>query len=110
MVGGHLGRHLGRHLERKQNCTFEKCVIVFLDPENPTLDTRINVVDTIDVELCVKMYVAVNGGQYGRRLENMASYGIKKYLFVFLDLKNLNLDTKIITVAISEVKICVKMC
>ena len=56
------------------------------------------------------MYIAVNGGQYGRHLRNMASCGIKKYLFVFLDLKNPNLDTKIITVAISEVKICVKTC
>ena len=97
--------HLGRHLGNKQNYTFEKCFIVFLDPENPTIDTRINVVDTIDVELCVKIYVAANGGQYGRHLENVVSYDIHKYLVVFLDPKNLHLDTKIITVSILEVKI-----
>ena len=56
------------------------------------------------------MYVAANGGRYGRHLENLASYGIRKYLVVFLDPQNLNLDTKIITVAILEVKINVKMC
>ena len=56
------------------------------------------------------MYVAVNGGQNGRHLENLANYGITKYLIVFLDLKYLNLDTKIIIVAALEVKICVKMC
>ena len=56
------------------------------------------------------MYVAVNSGQYGRHLKILASYGIQKYLIVFLDSKNPNLDTEIITVAILEVKICVKMC
>ena len=40
----------------------------------------------------------------------MASYGIRKYLVVFFDPQNPNLDTKIITVAILEVKINVKMC
>ena len=46
----------------------------------------------------------------GRHLENLANYGIQKYLIVFFDPKNLNLDTKIIIVAALEVKICVKMC
>ena len=41
---------------------------------------------------CAKMYVAVNGGQYGRHLENLASYGIQKYLIVFPDPKAPNLD------------------
>ena len=66
--------------------------------------------DTIDVELCAKMYVAANGGQYGRHLGNVARYGIRKYSVVILDPQNPNLDTKIITVAILEVKINVKMC
>ena len=92
-------------LGKKQNYTFEKCFIVFLDLENPTIDTRINVVDTIDVELCVKIYVAANCGQYGRHPENVVSYDIHKYLVVFLDPKNLHLDTKIITVSILKVKI-----
>ena len=74
-----LGRHLSRHLEKRQNYIFRKGFIVFLDPENHILDTKINVADTIDVELCAKMYVAANGGQYGRHLENLASYGILKY-------------------------------
>ena len=56
------------------------------------------------------MYVAANGGQCGRHLKNVASYGIQKYLIVFRDPENSHLDTKIITVAILEVKICVKMC
>ena len=56
------------------------------------------------------MYVGVNSSQNGRHLENLANYGIKKYLIVFLDPKYLNLDTKIIIVAALEVKICVKMC
>ena len=43
-------------------------------------------------------------------LKNLARYGIRKYLVVFLDSKNPDLDTKIITVAILEVKINVKMC
>ena len=55
-----------------------------MDMMDPIIDTRINVVDTIDVELRTKMYVAANGGQYGRHLENVASCGIQKYLFVFL--------------------------
>ena len=82
------------------------------NPENPE-NTRINVVDkklTIDVELCAKMYVAVNGGQYGRHLKNLASYRIQKYIIVFLNPKNHYSDTKIITVAILEVKKCGKMC
>ena len=66
--------------------------------------------DTIDVELCAKMYVAANGGQYGRHLGNVARYGIREYSVIFLDPQNLNLDTKIITVTILEVKINVKMC
>ena len=90
---------------KEQSYIFKNCFIVFLDPENPIIDTRINVVDTIDVELCAKMYVAANGGQYGRHLENVARYGIRKYSVVFLDPKNRNLDTKIITAAILEVKI-----
>ena len=40
------------------------------------IDTGINAADTIDVELCDKMYVAANGCQYGRHLKNLASYGI----------------------------------
>ena len=56
------------------------------------------------------MYVAANSSQCGRHLENVARYGIRKYLVVFLDPKNPDLDTKIITVAILEVKINVKMC
>ena len=56
------------------------------------------------------MYVAVNGGQNGRHLENLANYGIQKYLIVLLVPKNFNLDTTIIIVAALEVKICVKMC
>ena len=79
-------------------------------PRKPIMDTRINVVDPINVELCAKMFVAVNGGQYGRHLENVASYGIRKYLIVFLDPKSPNSNTKIITVAILEMTICVKMC
>ena len=43
-------------------------------------------------------------------LKNLAMYGIRKYSVVFLDSKNLDLDTKIITVALLEVKINVKMC
>ena len=43
-------------------------------------------------------------------LKNLARYGIRKYSVVFLDSKNPDLDTKIITVAILEVKINVKMC
>ena len=66
--------------------------------------------DTIDVELCDKMYVVANGGQYGRHLKNVAGYGIRKYLVVFLDQQTPNLDTKIISVAILEVKINVQMC
>ena len=97
-------------LEKEQRYIFENYFVVFLNPENPIIDTRINVVDTIDVELCAKMYVAANGGQYGRHLENLAKYGIRKYSVVFLDSKNLDLDTKIIAVAILEVKINVKMC
>ena len=89
---------------------YVNCFIVFLDQENPIIDTRINFVDTIDVELCAKMYVAANGGQYGRHLENVARYGIQNYSVVFFDPQNPNLDTKIITVAILEVKINVKMC
>ena len=102
--------HIGRHLGKKHSYIFKNCFIVFLDPENPIIDTRINIVDTIDVELCAKMYVAANGGQYGRHLKNVARYGIWKYSVVFLDPQNPNLDTKIITVAILEVKINVKMC
>ena len=56
------------------------------------------------------MYVAANGGQYGRYLENVVSYDIHQYLVLFLDSKNLNLDTKIITVAKLDVKINVKLC
>ena len=102
--------HIGHLLGKEQSYIFKNNFIVFLDPENPIIDTRNNVVDTIDVELCAKMYVAANGGQYGRHLENVASYGIQKYSVVFLDPQNPNLDTKIITVAILEVKINVKMC
>ena len=102
--------HIGRHLGKEQSYIFKNCFIVFLDQENPIIDTRINIVDTIDVELYAKMYVAANGGQYGRHLENVARYDIRKYLVVFLDPQNPNLDTKIITVAILEVKINVKMC
>ena len=101
--------HIGL-LGKEQSYIFKNCFIVFLDPENPIIDTRINVLDIIDVELCAKMYVAANGGQYGRHLENVARYGIRKYLVVFLDPKNPNLDTKIITAAILEVKINIKMC
>ena len=43
-------------------------------------------------------------------LKNLARYGIRKYSVVFLDSKNPNLDTKIITVAILGMKINVKMC
>ena len=64
----HPGRHLGRHFGRGRKYIFNKCFIVFLDPENHIIDTRINVEDTIDVELCAKMYVASNS-QYGRHLE-----------------------------------------
>ena len=102
--------HIGRHLGKEQSYIFKNCFIVFLDPEIPIKDTRINIVDAIDVDLCAKMYVAANGGQYGRHLENVAKYGIRKYSVVFLDPQNPNLDTKIITVAILEVKINVKMC
>jgi hypothetical protein len=102
--------HIGHLLGKEQSYIFKNYFIVFLDPENPIIDTRNNVVDTIDVELCAKMYVAANGGQYGRHLENVARYGIRKYSVVFLDPQNPNLDTKIITVAILEVKINVKMC
>ena len=65
-------------LENRHNCIFKNRFILFFDQENPIIDTRINVVDTIDVELCAKMYVAVNGGQYGRHLENLANFGIQK--------------------------------
>ena len=99
--------HIGRHLGKEQSYIFKNCFIIFLDQETPIIDTRINVVDTIDVELCAKMYVAANDGQYGRHLEN---YGIEKYSVVFLDPKNPHLDTKIITVATLKVKINVKMC
>jgi hypothetical protein len=102
--------HIGHLFGKEQSYIFKNYFIVFLDPENPIIDTRNNVVDTIDVELCAKMYVAANGGQYGRHLENVAKYGIRKYPVVFLDPQNPNLDTKIITVAILEVKINVKMC
>ena len=54
-------------------------------------------------------YNVANGGQYGRHLENVANYGIEKYLVVFLDPENANLDTKIIIVAIVEGKIYAKM-
>ena len=96
--------------ENRVTYIFKNCFIVFLDPENPIIDTGINVVDTIDVDLCAKMYVAANGGQYGRHLENVARYGIQKLSVVFPDPKNPNLDTKIITAAILEVKINIKMC
>ena len=112
-VGDHVGRHLVRHLGKGQNYIANKCLIVFIDPENPIIDNRINVVDAIDVELCAKLYVAANGRQYARLLENLANYGIQKYLLVFLDPKNPNFDTTvttIITVVILEVKINVKMC
>ena len=102
--------HIGRHLGKEHSYLFKNCFIVFLDPEIPIIDTRINIVDTIDVELCAKMYVAANGGQYGRHLGNVARYGIRKYSVVILDPQNPNLDTKIITVTILEVKINVKMC
>ena len=92
--------HIGCLLGKEQSYIFKKCFIVFLNPENPIIDTRINVVDRADVELCAKMYIAANGGQYGRHLEN---YGIEKYSVVFLDPINPHLDTKIITVAILEV-------
>ena len=81
--------HIGRLLGKKQSYIFKNCFIVFLDPENPIIDTRINIVDIIDVELCAKMYVAANGGQYGRHLENVARYGIRKYSVVFFDSKTL---------------------
>ena len=97
-------------LKKRRNYIFRKCFIVFLDQENPIIDTRINVVDTIDAQLCAKMYVAAIGGQCSRHLENVASCGIRKYSVVFLDPQNPNFDTKIITVAALEVKICVKMC
>ena len=61
---------------KEQYYIFKKCCIVLFDLGNPIVDTRINVVDTIDVELCAKIYVAANGGQYGRHLENLANYGI----------------------------------
>ena len=102
--------HIGHRLGQEQSYIFNNCFIVFLDPENPIIDIRINVVDTIDAELCAKMYVAANGGQYGRHFENVTRYGVRKYLVVFLGPQNPNLDTKIITVAILEVKINVKMC
>ena len=59
------------------------------------------------------MYVAADGGQYGCHLKNVASYDIYKYLINSLTPKTLilyDLDTKIITVAILEVKINVRMC
>ena len=90
-------------MEKSKNNIYEKYFIILIDPENPIIDTRINDVDRADLELCAKMYIAANGGQYGRHLENN---GIEKYLFVFLDPENPHLDTKIITVAILEVKMC----
>ena len=69
--------HIGHLLGKEQSYIFIKCFIVFLDPENLIIDTRIKVLDTINVELCVKIYVAANGGQYGRHLENVASYDIQ---------------------------------
>ena len=42
-----------------------------------------------DIKLCAKMYVAVNGGQYGCHLGNLTSYGIQEYSIVFLDPKTL---------------------
>ena len=77
MVAIFFGR-IDRLLRIEQRYIFKICFIVFLDPENPIMNTRINAVDTIDVELCAKMYVAANGGQYGRHLGNVASYGITK--------------------------------
>ena len=44
--------HIGRHLGRKESYIFKNCFIVFFDQENLIIDTRINAVDTIDVELC----------------------------------------------------------
>ena len=58
-----LSGYIGCHLGKEQSYIFKNCFIVFLDQENLIIDTRINVLDTIDVELCAKMYVAANGGQ-----------------------------------------------
>ena len=46
-----LAAILAAILKKRQNYIFRNCVIVFLDQENPIIDTRINVVNTIDAEL-----------------------------------------------------------